>query len=241
MNKKEWKELRKKCFGKNKDERYHGMAMLMIYGIFLLVIVVVIRVGGKSKNYEETLPGIITPSPSSMIENPTKVETQNNYSYSYTVTSNGQSEVYLGKRVEDKEKFTAIMNGISIYYAILSGDYFIWENDTYHMIDTPNLYFKYCNLDKVLELVNNAIPTENGNIIKYTIDNQTLANIFQEDIQNVEGRNTIQIWKDKEQIKTITLNFTNYFSARNQVETTWTAELSYTDIGLTEDLDFSIR
>lgn len=240
MNKKEWKELRQKCFGKNKDERYHGIAMLMIYGIFLLVVVVVIRVGAKGTNYEETQPSI-TPSPSPMIENPTKVEIQNNYSYSYTVTNNGQSEVYLGKRVEDKEKFTTIMNGISVDYAILSGHYLILENDTYHMIDTPNHYFKYCNLDKVLELVNNAIPTENGNIVKYTVDNQTLANIFQEDIQNIEGYNTIQISKDKEQIRSITLDFSNYFSDRNQVETTWTAELSYTDIGLTEDFDLLIR
>ena len=231
MSKKEWKELFRKCFGKNKDERYHGIAMLLIYGIFLLVIVLAIRIGGTS-NYEEVPT---SPSPTPIVDE--EQEKPNNYSYTYRITKNGISAVYLGKRVEDKEKFTAIINGVSIDYAILSNNFLILENGTYQVTDIPDYDFKYCNQDKILELVKDEIPTENGNLIKYTVNNHKIATIFQEEVKDLYGNNMIQIQQENGQVKEITLDFSSYFSNKNEVETNWIAELSYTDIGLIEDFN----
>ena len=50
MKKEEVKEILKKCFGKEKDDRYHAIAMLTIYGIFILILVLVIRLGGTNSS-----------------------------------------------------------------------------------------------------------------------------------------------------------------------------------------------
>ena len=43
MKKEDWQALLKKCFGKEKDERLHAIAMLIIWGIFILILVIMIR------------------------------------------------------------------------------------------------------------------------------------------------------------------------------------------------------
>ena len=43
MKKEDWKALLKKCFGKEKDDRLHAIAMLIIWGIFIAIVILMIR------------------------------------------------------------------------------------------------------------------------------------------------------------------------------------------------------
>ena len=116
MKKEEISTVLKKCFGKEKDDRYHAIAMLCLYGIFLTIIVVMIRIGGTNQS-----PEITDKTPNNSINNtsnnniPVTTPDNNNdnqsnitsneinYSYSYTITYNGNSEVFLGKKIDEKE------------------------------------------------------------------------------------------------------------------------------------------
>ena len=203
----DWKELFSKCFGKEKDDRYHAIAMLAIYGIFFLILVLLVRIGGSGASTSNNLTGnnstpttsnpAATTTPSTEVENKEQSNIGSddiNYSYSYTITYNGVSEVYLGKKVDDKEKFTLIKNGVTTDYAILSSNYLVLENGIYRITENPSKYFKYCDIEKILLLVENEIPTENNGTVKYSISNKNLADSFNDTLViDNEQVNSIQL------------------------------------------------
>lgn len=252
MKNKEWKEILKKCFGKEKDDRYHAVAMLAIYGIFILILIVLIRIGGNnSTQLHENSPSTSSPtstatsSPSSDIpeENPSSNIGENdiNYSYSYTVSYNGISEVYLGKRIDDKEKFTLVKDGITIDYAILSDNYLILENGTYHITENPSRFLKYCDIEDILVLVENEIPTENNGVIKYTVSNKNLATTYKDDLSiDNEQLNSIQLYTSGEILKSADLDFSNYISSIQGTSVTLTIHMEFADIGTTEDFEIKV-
>lgn len=254
MKNKEWQEILKKCFGKEKDDRYHAIAMLAIYGIFIIILVVMIRVGGASatSSLNDNNTSNPTSSPTTTESPSTNTETDNtqendttgndiNYSYSYTVSYNGVSEVYLGKKIDDKEKFTLIKDGITTDYGILSDNYLILENGTYHITESPSRFFKYCDVDKLLALVENEIPTENNGTVKYTISNQELASSFKDEMSiDNEQLNSIQLHTSGEMLKGIDIDFSNYYSSVQGTSVTLTVHMEFADIGTTEDFELKI-
>ena len=223
MKNKELKDILKKCFGKEKDDRYHAIAMLIIYGIFMLVLVIMIRMNATPNN--EVNNQIPSPSPTNTAPNKNNSNsndsnisdsqiTENiNYSYSYTVSYNGNSEVFLGKKVNNKEKFTHIKDGITNNYAVLDDNYLILENNTYHITNNPSNLFKYCDVSEILSLVDDEIPTENNGVIRYQVDNT---------------------------LNSIDLDLTNYISALENSSSSLIIHMEFVDIGNTEDFDISI-
>ena len=253
MKNKEWKEILKKCFGKEKDDRYHAIAMLAIYGIFILILIILIRVGGNSSTQlHENSPSTSSltptatssPPPSDISEeDPSSSIGENdiNYSYSYTVSYNGISEVYLGKRIDDKEKFTLVKDGITTDYAILNDNYLILENDAYHITENPSRFFKYCDIEDILVLVENEIPTENNGIIKYTVSNKSLASTYKDDLSiDNEQLNSIQLYTSGEVLKSVDLDFSNYFSSIQGTSVTLTIHMEFADIGTTEEFEINL-
>ena len=257
MKNKEWNEILKKCFGKEKDDRYHAIAMLGIYGIFMIILIVLIRVGGttatSNQNNNSSNP---TPSPTSSStttetpaptpENNNKQENNSvgsdiNYSYSYTVTYNGVSEVYLGKKLDEKEKFTLIKEGITTEYGILNDNYLVLQNGSYHITESPSRFFKYCDVDKILSLVENKISTENEGTVKYTLSNKELDSSFKDDMSiDNEQLNSIQLYTSGEMLKGIDIDFSNYYSSVQGTTVTLTIHMEFADIGTTEDFELNI-
>lgn len=248
--KKEWKEIIKKCFGKEKDDRYYAIAMLSIYGIFILILIIAVRIGGSSINssIQEKEPIIPTPSvsptpsplPGDSIITPSINDI--NYSYSYTITYNGMSEVYLGKKIDEKEKFTLIRNGITIDYAILNDNYLILENGVYHITENPSKFFKYCDVEKILKLVENEIPTEREGTIKYSVPNRNLSSIYKDNLSlDNERNNMIQLSVVGDTLKSINLDFSNYLTALNGNEVTLTIYMEFADIGTTTDFSIPLQ
>lgn len=252
MNNKEWKEILKKCFGKEKDDRYHAIAMLVIYGIFMIILIAVIRIGGSSttnsslnQNNNTTPSPTITPTPpvdnSEEDSNPSINMNDINYSYSYTISYNGVTEVYLGKKIDEKEKFTLIKNGTTTDYAILNDNYLILENGTYHITENPSKFFKYCDVEKILLLIENEIPTENNESIKYSISNQSLVTTFKESLTiNNEQTNLIQLHVSGETLKSVDLDFSNYILSLEGIDASLTIHMEFADIGTTEDFEIKV-
>lgn len=250
MKQKEWKEILKKCFGKEKDDRYHAIAMLAIYGVFILILVIFIRVGGSSTNQttikepnQTSSPSTNSPTTNPIPENPTTNPSINdiNYSYSYTITYNGVSEVYLGKKIDEKEKFTLIRNGITTNYAILNDNYLILEDGVYHITENPSKFFKYCDIEKILNLVENEIPTQNEERIKYTVSNQSLSSIYRDVLSLDNGQsNMIQLSLSDNILKGLDLDFSNYFTSIEGIAVSFLIHMEFADIGTTEDFEIPV-
>lgn len=250
MKNNDFKEVLNKCFGKEKDDKYHALAMLAIYGIFILIVIIMIRLGGSSSNIENnntnptpTPSQTISPTPTNDvdIEDNTTITNDINYSYSYTVSYNGTTEVYLGKKIDEKEKFTLIKDGITTNYAILSDNFLILENDIYHITENPSKFFKYCDVEKVLLLIENEISTENGNTIKYNITNSHLASSFKDNIKlNNEQTNLIIITTENNNLKSVDLELNNYISSVEGSTNTLTIHMEFANIGTTEDFEIKV-
>lgn len=251
MKNKEFGEILKKCFGKEKDDRYHAIAMLVIYGVFILILVLMIRLGGSTSS-NESLDNSTTPSPSPAVtDTPSTSEDSNlnnnvsgndiNYSYSYTITYNGISEVYLGKKVDEKEKFTLVKDGILTDYAILGDNYLILDNGIYRITESPSSFFKYCDIEKILLLIENEIPTENGNIVKYSLSNSDLALSFK-DVITVDNEisNLVTLMIENNSLKSIDLDFSNYISSVLGSIDTLNIHMEFVDVGTTEDFEIKV-
>lgn len=253
MKKEELKKILKKCFGKEKDDKYHAIAMLCLYGLFMILLVAMIRIGGSSNT--NRLTPTPTPSPTSntninnsnnnnniIDEKDNSIEKDNiNYSYSYTITSNGNSEVFLGKKVNSKEKITYIKDGITEEYAVLNDNYLILENNSYHITNSPSNFFKYCDINKILAVVDREIPTENNGIIKYQVSNKNLALEYSDKLEiDNEQNNSIILTIVNDNLKSADLVLDNYISSVMGETNTLSIHMEFVDIGTTQDFTINI-
>jgi len=243
------KDILKKCFGKQKDERYHAIAMLVIYALFIFIIVLMLRLGGNSNSDQnlnnEVIPiqtPVATSTPSTEVDKDDDITVNDvNYSYSYTITYNGVSEVYLGKKVDDKEKFTLVKDGDNTDYAILSDNYLVFENGIYHITQNPSKFFKYCDVEKLILLVENEIPTENNNLIKYNVSNVSLVNTYKDSLtKDNELTNLVSFTTNNNVLKSVDLDLSNYISSVEGFSSTLIIHMEFVDIGTTEDFDIKV-
>lgn len=251
----DFNKVLKKCFGKEKDDKYHAIAMLCIYGLFISIVVVIIRLGGSSTNSNISNDNSIntsvptstptsTPNASANIENDDYNVNLNdiNYSYSYRVTYNGVTEVFLGKKIDDKEKFTLVKDGVTTEYGILNDNYLILENGTYHITENPSRFFKYCDVEKLLLLTENETKVETDNIIKYNISNSKLSKSYKDNINiNNELDNVITYTLENNNLKKVDLDFSNYISSIDGSTSTLTIVMEFADIGTTEDFEIKVN
>ncbi len=201
MNKEKFKELMKRCFGKEKEEKAHAIAMLVIYGIFMVFALVYINLLPDAK---ENKP---TPSPTST---PSVVE---NYNYKYVVKFDNGMYTIDGKKLDNKETFTYIEGDISNEYAIISNILYIMKDGNYEKSAIINPYYKYLNKDKVLGLIDYNKCLNNDNSYVCDIDSKTLANTFSDSLTNDNDTlNPVFIVKENNEVKSIKLDLDNYIS-----------------------------
>ena len=212
-----------------------------------------IRVGGGStilnndtnvekENTEINEPAETIPQKEDKKDTIEEVENDINYSYSYTITYDGNTDVYLGKRVDNKEKFTLVKNGETIEYAILDDNYLILENGVYHITDSLNTNIKYCDVEKILNAIENEIPTENGNSVMYKLSNATLASTFKDTLTlDNKQLNSISMVINNNNLKSVTLDLSNYISSITGTTHTLTINMEYANIGTTENFDIKIN
>lgn len=250
MDKKDIKKLLKKCFGKEKDDRLHAIAMLIIYGIFIVIVVAIVRLGGNNTNTntQTTKTGEptqtsnpVTPTKTPESKTPESIKSDVNYSYSYTITFDGTTEVYLGKKLDSKEKFTLVKDGVSKEYAILDGNYLLLENGKYHIVDKLDNYSKYCDITKILSMIENSIPTESSNSIIYNVTNYEVSEQFGGNILKTDtNTNKVEIVATDGVLKSITLDFSNYISVLLGTNHTLTIKMELANIGTTENFEIKL-
>ena len=235
-------EFWEKAFGKDKDEKTHAKAMLAIYGVFLLVIILAVRLNPNSQEnnnkQEENKTGVVEPTPTPTASPDTKkeeIESDINYAYSYTITYDGVTEVYLGKRIDDKQKFSYSKDGKTLEYAIKDGEYLIKENDVYHITDKLDTYFRYCDIEKLLELIREKKATPDTYI--FTVTNEEIARTFKESIPEPTLTNTIELIISNSELKGLKVDFSNYVKSVKSL----IIKIEYADVGKVEDFDIKMN
>lgn len=244
-------EFMNKAFGKEKDEQTHARVMLVIYFIFITILVILVRTSpnrntntntdNKVKESTEikedtkTISPTPTPTPTSTSTTKKKQEHDVSYAYSYTINYDGVTEIYLGKRIDDKQKFSYTKDGKTVEYAIKDDEYLILENGKYHLTDRLDNYFKYCNVEKILSLLEDKLESSTETI--FTITNKELAEIFDEKTINPDLENKIELELISGELKEIKLDLSNYESGINSL----TIKMEFADIGKVEDFEIKMN
>ena len=234
-----FKKIFKMCFGKDKNPQLHAIAMLTLYLVFFLIVILVVRgMGNDIDNTNNRSNNNIN------IDKPSNEDVNNeiNYTYSYTIDYDTNTAVYLGKRIDDKQKFTVINNGNSTNYAIINGNYLIFEDGIYKITDSLDDYFKYCDVEKILKIVVNEISDESGNSKSYSVDNVKISKFFNDKISgNNNGFNNITIIRENNTIKEIDMNLSNYISEVQGKTHSLVIKMNFADVGKTEDFEIKVN
>ena len=230
MEKMTFKDVMKKCFGKEKNDRWHAVAMLILYGIFFLICYLVLTVGSSDLKDTDIKP---TPTPTPQVEE--------NYTYSYTVKYDDLVEEILGKRIGTKEVLV-LEKSLNDYskYVIMSGVIYKVENETQVKVDSVSSYDKYFSVDKILELVKDIEPIVTNNTYAYDVSNTKLATIFGD---TLDSTNTSQVFIVKENniVTNISLELDSYIKDVTGENHSLKVEMSYSNIGTTTDFDILVN
>lgn len=257
MKKEDWQALLKKCFGKEKDERLHAIAMLIIWGIFILILVIMIRLSPTPD--EQTTTPNDNKDNQNQVENPTPDIGSNNdnntsndptesfevnFSYIYTVTNNGVQEVVTGKKIDEKEIFTIITKEGSNSYAKLSNNYLQKENGEYHIVESPSPNLIYCDVEDISYLTEIGTLTTQGNVYTYQVPVIQIVKIYNPtfDTSSIDSnlKDTITLTTENGTLKTIKANYNNYFTTVSGQLSTLTIEMEFSQVGTTEDFEVTL-
>ena len=248
MNKKDFDGIFSKAFGKDKDEKVHSIAMLIIYFIFISIVVIAVRINSDNtivnnkddSNGNENIVSTPTPSPTpDATPKTTKTSGDINYKYSYTITLDGKSEIYLGKVFDDKQKFSYTKDGTTLEYAIKDDQYLLKNsNGIYQLTDKLDTYFEYCDIDKFLSLIEDKITDSNS----YSVTNKEIADIFgTEAVVNGELLNNIILEMNEGELKSFYIDLSNYIKSVTGVEHVLSIKMEFADIGKVEDFDIKMN
>ena len=257
MKKEDWQALLKKCFGKEKDERLHAIAMLIIWGIFILILVIMIRLSPTPD--EQTTTPNDNKDNQNQVENPTPDIGNNNdnntsndptesfevnFSYIYTVTNNGVQEVVTGKKIDEKEIFTIITKEGSNSYAKLSNNYLQKENGEYHIVESPSPNLIYCDLEDISYLTEIGTLTTQGNVYTYQVPVIQIVKIYNPtfDTTSIDSnlKDTITLTTENGTLKTIKANYNNYLTTVSGELSTLTIEMEFSQVGTREDFEVTV-
>ncbi len=243
------KEILAKCFGKEKDERWNAVAMLLIFSIFLAVVIVIARTSNNQNTLkrEETVP---TPSPT-MNLNLDKEEIEPdidseivdedyeiNYSYLYTFTLDGVQEIITGKRLDSKEIFSIINTEGTTEYARLSENYLKKENGSYHLTNVPSTNLIYANLDPLLEILEELTPSIELNQYLYYVPTSEILKSYHNNTTLVDPNNTyntVVVTRGENGIERIEIDYSNLYSLLNGITGQYTIIMEFNNVGTTED------
>ncbi len=235
----------------DKDNRKHSIIMLAIYSIFLIVVVITVRTGSdssvKTKEIDDSKTSNIKEEDKSLDESNInnknlRKESDVNYSYMYTVTIDGEVENYIGKKCDDKEKFSYIKGDNSFEYAIKDDNYFILEGDIYHITDKLDSYFKYCDIEKILSIVEEIEPVIEDDKLIFNVENSKLSYVFGDVISDqTSGLNNIAIKISNDTIIGADLNLSSYISSIIGGSHTLIIKMEYANVGKVEDFSIKLK
>jgi len=243
-----WKEILSKCFGSEKDERWNAVAMLIIFGFFLGILIVMLRVGNNTMSQENSNTNssptpILTPTPtidfSDNLNQGQESETYEiNYSYLYTFTLGAETETMTGKRLDQKEIFTLINQAGSVDYAKMSDNYLKKENGKYHLVEIPSRNLIYANLDPLIAILEELTPNINLNQYTYYIPTSKLLTAYHKGLSLVDSNNTyntVIITRNGNTMKTIDADYSALFSFISGTTNSYIIHMEFNHVGTTED------
>lgn len=247
MDKKDFKELMKKCFGKEKNDRYHAVAMLAIYGVFMLFAIIFVRSipsnpenVNNTNNQSQTTNNNTKGNDNQKLDDINDIDIENdiNYSYSYTITFNDETETFLGKKIDTKEKITYIKDNNSTEYAILNDNFLMLKDDKYEIGSNPSRFFKYCDINKLISMTENLQNTD----YEYQVTNKQIETEFKDILpSNTGNNNTIKFIIENDILTNIEMDLSNYINSLDSKQgETLLIKIKVTDVGTTEDFDINI-
>lgn len=162
------------------------------------------------------------------------------YNFTYTVDNNNQISIIEGKFYNNKQKFSIIENGEKQEYAKLEDNYLKLKNGTYEILKGDiNDYFKYLNINDIIEFTEYSTYEEEDDIKIYEIDIPDLIDKYNLELEyngfDDFKSDSITIEERKGNVKEIVLDYSNYFSYITNSKYRFKVTMKFNDYGKVED------
>jgi len=240
------KKVLRKCFGKEKEERFHAIAMLIISFLFISIVVIVVRINDE-QSLEKVPENSLSPTASNIpniideleenIDDTVDLEAEINYSYLYTFTLDQTQEVITGKRFDEKEIFTVVSSNGNQEYVKFNGNYLEKKEGKYHLVDELSPNIMYSNLDLLFEVLEEMIPDVSINQYTYMIPTLELLKAYYKDSTFTAPNtyNSVVITRNNQTIEKIQLDYSNFYSFLQGRSVYYVIEMEFNKVGTTED------
>ncbi len=249
MKKEDWKNLWNQCFGKEKNERAHAVAMLIIMGTLIGILILAIRMTPLPEEGIDSSPQSTANAEHPQLsdetqELQTELEANSNgnyeinYSYLCTFTENDQKQMITGKRLDEKEIFSIVDANGSQSYARLSKNYLKNEEGVYHLVEQPSEFLRYIDISTLANILEEEASTIDNNQYTYTLNNSILLENYYQDKKFVDtqgGTNTVILTVENGVIQRFDIDFSSLHTLLKGEPTTFYATIELQDIGSTED------
>jgi len=228
--------MEKNDFFKNKDN------VIALVGIIFFVILAIFARFNTSDNPPTDKKD------NEIIENENQESTEEtkeeitSYNFTYTVDNNNQISIIEGKAYNNKQKFSIIENSIKQEYAKLEDNYLKLENGIYEILKGDiNDYFKYLELEDIIDFTEYSVYEEDDDIKTYEIDIPDLIDKYNFELEydsfSEFKSDKITIEYDKEEIEKITLDYSNYFSYITNSNYKFKVTMNFNSYGKVEDFE----
>lgn len=172
------------------NKRLSALIKLLLWGLFLLLIYLVIIIPGKSISKENITKKEEPETKVITYKNMEEDLLKYNFSYVYTISSDDQKVIYTGNYNQNTNTGFKEKDGIITKYLINEQGTFIYEGEDIVSIDTiyENINEDYLNLNNIFNIINNLdyevneedellIFNNNEEIYYLTIDNDKIKSI----------------------------------------------------------------
>ena len=184
------------------NNQLKGIIFFGFYFIFFLIIIIMFRINNKNTVNNK------------VVDDHLFINSQNNYSFIYTITQDDVVYKYVGDKNGNSEKFE--YNGISYNY---DGEkYYSYQFNNWVEVENPYKFKELLDYKKILLLKNNMMLTDtikyaSGKVVDHYIVSSNSINkiLYNKDTDFFEKGNMISISKDKlGNIEKIVLNLDDY-------------------------------
>ena len=232
------------------DKQKRSRALLLIYLVFFVLLVIMIRFSLKSSlTNQENNQGVIDNNENIINNNQENIENQddntnelnemfsnidtNNYEFKYVIKYNGSISTVEGKRFNDKFSFTMENNGDILYFNGTSN--YIKAKETvdgeYKLTGFPYVLVNIFDNNIIKSMISNS--TLNNGL--FEINNENISTITKKSLSNNDSINTMEVYLKENKINKIELDLSNAISSFTKETVKANISLEYSNFGLIED------
>ena len=240
------------------DSTYKARMMLLVYGLFFVVLIAMIRFNGPAdkkttlkKDDDSEIVDNIDKDDDDKDKDKDKDEFKEfasirgkNFYFTYRYTLNDVVYESIGKKYNDKEEFSLTAVGEKFEFRVNGSDMYVVNNKTGEKFEGASKPYKHINYFNVVTIENILkVSTYDEDNDVYNISSEDLRKTLGYDNYSIDdnGNNEIKVTFKNNIITSISIDYSNFIKALEKDYTVAKLYLEYKDFNLVDDFEVKME